>query len=85
MYPTGLLMNETPWFVESSFLHMMVLFTPRTTVTVAGSKSREEFVAAPEGMITRTTPGAIWVLVRVVNPIVVVVVSRLEAEVEVSV
>jgi len=64
---------------------MMVLFTPRTTVTVAGSKSRERFVAAPEGMTTRTTPVAIWELVRVVDSIGVVVVSRLEAEVEVPV
>ena len=71
------------WFVESSFLHMMVLFTPRTTVIAAGSKSREGFVAMPEGMITRTTPGGIWVLVRVVDSLMVVVVTWLEAEVEV--
>ena len=55
----GVVVNETLWFVESSFLHMMELLYPMTTVNFAGSKSREGFVAAPEGIITRTTPGAI--------------------------
>ena len=62
--PDGTLTEVTVWAVESLFVHVMVAFTPGTTVIVVGEYPGEfVFVPAPLSIETGVAGGATVVLV----------------------